>query len=172
MTISASPQLGAKVLIPYIYAKSNISVARNSTNTSGTGGVDDDEEVTHATVTIPGGLLVGSTSIFIYAFFRSTSSVSTKTFGLRVGGTSYGTISATTNAGNQLALFLHADNASNDQKAVNNAAGAFQGAGSIFDGSKDFSQDIDFTFTSRWGAAVASETITLESYLIWVFPGQ
>lgn len=159
--------------IPYILAgsKSNVTVTRNSTNTTGTGGVDDDEEVTLRTIVIPAGTLKGNASAFIYGLFRVTNSGSTKQILIRANGTGIGTISTTTAIANQLALFLHADNSAGVQKAANNASGAFNGSASaMLDITLDNTQPITLTLTCKWTAAVASEQIKHESSMVWIFP--
>lgn len=168
MTVSTNPVLGAKVLAPYILAKSNVPAARNSANAAG-----DSTEATLATITLPAGLLSGSTSIFVYALFRATGSASTKSYYLRLGGTSFGQTTSTTNPAVQLNVVIHADNAANDQKLPNNVIAGFTGnASAMIDGSKDCSVPIDITFGCHWNAATLSETITLESYMVVVYPGQ
>ena len=157
-----------KALVPYIFAKSNAPQTRNSQNVAGdaTGSV-------LATVTLPPGLLSGHTSIFVYALWRVTSSANVKTLTTKLGGTSFGNHSPTTNISNQTALFIHADNAANDQKLVNNAVAGMTGAGStMIDQSKDCSVAIDITFECNWAGAIGSGSIVLESYRVWVFPGQ
>lgn len=155
-------------LVPYILAKSNAPATRNSGNVAG-----DGTAAVLATVTLPPNLLSGSTSVYAYALWRVTSSVNVKTLILKLGGSSFGNISPTTNIANQHGVFIHADNAANDQKAVNNAVAGMTGAGStMVDQSKDCSVAIDITFECNWAGAIASESIVLESYMVWVFPGR
>lgn len=167
MTLSVNPVLGAKALVPYILAKSNVSAARNSANAAG-----DATAAALATITLPANLLSGSTSIFVHAFWAVTSSANTKTFLAKLGATSIASHSATTTVGNQTAFFLHADNSATAQKGVNSAVGQFGGTGTKLSTTKDCSVAINLTLECNWAGATASETITLESYLIWVFPGQ
>lgn len=154
-------------LVPYILAKSNAPVTRNSGNVAG-----DATASVLATVTLPPNLLSGNTSIYVYALWRVTSSANVKTLTAKLGGTSFGNVSPTTNVANQHGIFIHADNAANDQKAVNNAVAGFTGAGAMIDQAKDCSVAIDLTFECNWAGAIASESIVLESYMVWVFPGR
>lgn len=167
MTVNINPRLGVRASTPYILAKSNVPITRNSANAAG-----DATASVLATVTLPANLLTGSTSIYVHALWRVTSSANVKTLINKLGGTSFGNHSPTTNIANQTALFVHADNASNDQKLVNNAvAGMVSSASAMIDGSKGCSVPIDWTFECNWAGAIASESITLESYMVWVFPG-
>lgn len=161
--------------IPYLLAgsKSNVTFTRNSTNTTGTAGIDDDEETTLRTIVIPAYTLQKSVSAFIYGLFRVTSSVATKNIIVRANGTSIGSLIATTNVANQIGIFLHADDAVNKQKGVNSVTAAFNGAGAtMLDLTFDNSQPITLTFTCKWTAAASGESIKHESSMVWIFPDQ
>ena len=168
MTATVSPVLGALPNVPYIFAKSNVAAQRASVN-----GAGDATSQALATITLPPNLLSGNTSIFVHALFRSTSSANAKTLNAKLGGSSFGSLSVTTNIANQIAEFIHADNASNKQKLANAANGAFHSAAStMIDQTKDCSVAIDLTLECNWAGATLSETIALESYMVIVYPGQ
>lgn len=150
---------------PYILTKSNTAVSRNSVNAAG-----DATEQTMATINLPAGLLTGNTSIHIYAMWQATSSANTKTYSVRVTATNIGSHTSTTTADNQTSVFYHA-NGSSAQKFVNNAVADFQGAGAHGTTSKDGTTALSITLGCNWAGATLSETITLESYFVMVYPG-
>lgn len=167
MTVNINPRLGVRASTPYILAKSNVPATRNSANVAG-----DATSAVLATVTIPANLLSGNTSAYVFALWRVTSSANVKTLSAKLGGTSIGNLSPTTNVANHAGIFIHADNSASDQKIPNGASIGMAGvAGTMLDYAKDCSVPIDLSFECNWAGAIASETITLESYMIWVFPG-
>lgn len=151
----------------WIYEKRNVAARRSSANAAG-----DATSTALATITLPKNILAGSNSVYVHAFFRSTNSANTKTFAAKVGGTTIGSTTATTNVGVQLSIPLHADNAANDQKAVNSAAAGWDAAGgTVLDIAKDGTGALDITIECNWAGATAAETIDLESYMVEVLPG-
>lgn len=150
---------------PYILTKSNTAVTRNSANAAG-----DATEQTMATITLPAGLLTGETSIHIHAMWSATSSANTKTYTVRLSSTSIGSHSSTTTVSNQTSLLCHANGAS-AQKFVNNAVADFSGAGALGSSAKNANTALSVTLGCNWAGATLSESISLESYFVMVYPG-
>jgi hypothetical protein len=159
--------------IPIVFAKSTTPVVRSSTNTSGTGGVDDNEEVTLATITIPAGTLQNRMSMWLHAMWTNTGGASTKTMIVRINGASVGTLAATTNPNNQISMVIHSNNALNAQKVVNNAGGGWDASsgGAMISPTADNNSDVTITLSCTWGAAANGENITLQEYMLMLVPG-
>lgn len=168
MTIAIAPQLGGNVLTPYCIYKSNTLVSRTSIN--------DAADATPSNLllyTIPANLLVGNTSIFLWGLTNCTGDAS-KTYSVKLGGTSMGTLAVTTVNVNQIAQFIHADGTSNGQFSPGNPQTAFHAgtSGALITNNQDCTQPVDLTITIQWAGATAAETVELKAGMIWVFPGQ
>ncbi len=153
---------------PYLLYKSNVPVSRTSVNGAGDATPSD-----LMSVTLTAGVLVGSTTIFVYGLINSVGDAS-KTYSVKLGGTSMGSLAVTATNVNQLAQFIHANNSSVGQISPANPQTAFHAgtSGALGTNNQDCTLPVDLTITIQWAGATSAETVELLSAMVWVFPGQ
>lgn len=131
-------------------------------------------ETTLATVTIPAGVMGISGGIEIRTVWSVTNSANAKTLRVRFGGgagTAYVSIGVTTSATVSDIHRIRNRGAANSQvSSFASAAGSFTTTGgAIVTSSVDTTAAVDVVITGQ--LANSGETITLESYEVWLLPG-
>lgn len=150
-------------------------LAQNSNPISITGTVTDQtgpSGTARAIITIPAGILLANGSAEIETFWTYTNSANAKNLRVRYGGTSgtsYLNTSPTTTNCVQNVCIIRNSNATNSQKGFLAAASSHFGSGA---GTTTSAIDTTATVDIVIGGQLTNtgETITLESYTIWVRP--
>lgn len=130
-------------------------------------------ETALATVTIPGGAMGLNGGVFVMSSWTVTNSANNKTLRVRFGGAS-GTAhmqqAVTAVASVSDARRIRNRNATNSQVSSFSisASGFGTSSGALATSSVDTTQAVDIVFTG--GLANTGETITLESYEVWLLP--
>lgn len=153
-------------MTPCSVAQSYPSASRTSANSAG-----DATFSVLASVTVPGGLMNLNSKIVIIADWDFPVSSSTKTLAVDFGGSNISAPAVTTpNRAGKFLLEIQNINSLSIQKTFNAIEYGItpntRASSSINTGS-----DVIIDFKCKWGAAVASETITLLGYSIWHYPG-
>lgn len=131
-------------------------------------------ETTLATVSIPAGAMGTNGGLLIFSSWTTTNSANNKTPRIRlggIGGTAFMAATYTTVATFSDARRIRNRNSASSQVASTGAATAvpFGGTSSaITTGTIDTSTAQDLVLTAQLG--LGSETITLESYEVWLLP--
>jgi hypothetical protein len=152
-------------------AVARLLAASAATGMSHTGNTN---ETALATISIPGGAMGLNGGLLIYTTWTYTNSGNNKTLRVRFGGAS-GTqyLASTTTTTATLSDFRKIRNRNSASAQIGNTAG---GAGSTFGttasavttSSVDTTAAVDLVISAQ--LASAGETITLESYEVWLLP--
>lgn len=140
-------------------------LARTATAKSHTG---DLIETVLATVKIPAGVLGEAGSVRIHTLWSHTNSANNKTMKVKVGAVEYLSAVATTSPASSVVTHIYnRDNANNQVGGSGNGSyGALSAA--LPTGTLDTGEEFDLTITAQ--LALATETITLEGYVVEVLP--
>lgn len=126
-------------------------------------------ETTLATITVPAGAMGANGQVEIWALFSVTNNANVKTPRIRLGGSAFYSASLASTASAQCIVRIANRNAANSQVSF---AGVVSGIGSsssaVATGAIDTSAAVSITITGQ--LAVATDTITLESYIVKVYP--
>lgn len=126
-------------------------------------------ETTLATITIPANTLGANGQLELEALFSYTNSANSKTLRAKFGGTQYLNLTLTTTAASQSLVRIANRNAANSQ--VGNIVGSNgfgNSSGTLVTSAIDTAADVNLTITGQ--LANTGETITLESYIVRVYP--
>lgn len=151
-----------------LYAQSNnpISITGTLNDQTGSSGT------ARATVTLPSNILLDNGSVEIETLFSYTNSANAKNLRIRFGGTSgtvYLNTSPTTTACVQNLCYIRNNNAANSQKGFLAAASSHFGSSSgLTTSSIDTTTSVDILIGGQ--LTNIGETITLESYAVWIRP--
>lgn len=163
----ASPGANATALRAALAKQGAGAFAQDATAQSITGTLT---ETTLATITIPAGSLGPNGSFEIETLWTVTNSANTKTLRVKLGSTAFANIAATTSASAQLHTRVANRNSAASQVGFPsaNSSGFGVSSAAVTTGAVDTSQDAIVTITGQ--LASAGETITLESYVVKLFP--
>ena len=143
-----------------------IAITGTVTDQSGPSGTD------RAIITIPAGILLANGSAEIETLWSYTNSANAKNLRVRFGGTSgtvYLNTSPTTTGCVQNVCIIRNSNATNSQKGFLAAASShFGSAASTTTSAIDTTAAVDIVIGGQ--LTNTGETITLESYTIWIRP--
>lgn len=144
-----------------------IILAQSAVSTSHTG---DLVETTLATVTVPALAMGPNGRIEIVSEWSFPSSSNSKTLRIKFGGVIYMSMGLTTDTTLRQFTSISNVNSNSSQKgyATGLAGGFGVSSGTIATSAIDTSASQDITFTAL--LASAAETITLESYIIKLYP--
>lgn len=127
-------------------------------------------ETTLATVTIPAGAIGANGQVEVEALFSYTNNTNNKTPRVKFGGNNVVGSAGTTSFGQSLRARISNRNAANAQ--VTTPISLTPGAGTLVNAHQTFavdtSQPVDIVFSGILN--VATDTITLESYSVKLFP--
>src|SRR6185437_11168575 len=156
---------GVAILCPLavLIAQSYAGWTRSSVNAAG-----DANFVTLVSVVLPGGTMGPNSRLEICPDWDYPNSASTKTFNVNFGGNSVGQIPQTT--GNVTAdwiLQVKNANSLSAQKIFNSINYGLGATNTRLVTAVDTTIDQNIDFAVKWGAAIASEAITLSGYSIW-----
>jgi hypothetical protein len=128
----------------------------------------DTNEFTAATCTIPAGALGANGRVEVDALFSYTNSANAKTLKVKFGGTIFHQAAPTTTATDRVLTFTANRNTTNSQ--VGPAPGLSSGTstGTAVTASVDTTAAVDITITEQ--LALNTETVTLESYSVRLYP--
>jgi hypothetical protein len=145
---------------PRILAQSAVAVSHTG----------DTNETTLATVTIPAGAMRANGSVEIISQWSGTASANNKTRKVKFGATVYHGVAATTSPLVRVFTRIMNRGAANSQVGPNNndANGWTASAGSLQTSAVDTTAAVSITFTGQ--LASAGETITLENYVVKLYP--
>lgn len=172
LSLPSTVDLSSKTLpgVWRLVAASAVAVTRNSVNAAG-----DATETSLVNAALPGNSLGANGLLWARATWSYTNSASVKTLRTRwngLAGTRIREDAVSTTASVRTEARLQNVNATNSQKAANafNAgrSGWDASTGGVATSSADTTASVDIAFTAAWAGAVAGESITLESYEIWV----
>ncbi len=121
-------------------------------------------------VTIPGGIMRENSTLAITPFWSHTNSASSKTLALYVDNQSGGSPAVTTSNVTRHLYQLHNANGLQSQKMVNASNGYASSNNPVLTYAIDTRRPFTIDFRTRWGAAVASEVICLEGFIIELLP--
>lgn len=131
--------------------------------TGGTG------ETTLATITVPAGALGANGRVVIEVDFTHTNSANAKTLRVKWGSSTSYSPAPTTTAGTSAQIIIANRNVTNSQrvltKQLNSANSTAYGSGTP---TQDTTASVDITITGQ--LALGTETITLESYQVLLYP--
>lgn len=146
---------------------SSIILAQSAVAVSHTG---DTNETTLATVTIPAGAMGANGQIEIETLWSYTNSGNNKNFKVKFGGVSFTNATATTTATAQTLTRIANRNSAASQVGfvASSSNGLGTSTGSVVTANVDTSADVTLLITGS--LALGSETITLESYIVKLFP--
>jgi hypothetical protein len=144
----------------YVLAQSAVASSVTGTTT----------ETTLASVTLPGGAMGANGQIEIISLWSYTNSANNKILKVKFGGQQLAAITNTTTATEQ--LLNRAANRNNSSSQVSFSAFSTGGIGTSTNAINTFAvnSDSDVTIALTGQLANTGETITLESYIIKVFP--
>lgn len=153
--------------LPQLIGQSFSRWTRSSVNAAG-----DASYTTLASVTVSGGTMGLNSKILITADWSFSQSTSTKYMSADFGSTSVSII--TVNSASYPATKIMTDimnmNSLSIQKTHNTHTYGVA-AGPHLASAVPTADDAVIDFKCKWGAAIASETITLLGYSIWHYPG-
>lgn len=136
-----------------------IDVTRNSLNDA-----TDLNEVTLATMVVPGGVLKLGSSVEVFAIFENTNSALVKTFNIRINGTGMSVFTNTINQSYGIRQPFHVHDANNVLELNNGSVGTGAFSGLTF--SKTIADVVaagfTITLTCKWSAAALGEFIRLK----------
>ncbi|MDH7640535.1 hypothetical protein [Sphingomonas oryzagri] len=138
-------------------------LCQNAVAASHTG---DTIEWTAATCTVPANAMAPNGQIEIVPDWSYTNNSNTKTIRVRFGGTSFASSAYTTSAQGQVLVRIANRNATNSQ--VGTSAGFATSSGTPTTSAIDTTASVPITLTCQ--LAVTTDTCTLESYIIKLFP--
>lgn len=142
------------------------SVAQSAVAVPHTG---DTVETTLAPIVIPGGLLGPNGQVLVEYLISWPSSGNNKTFRVKFGGTLYQSMVVTTGVHLQPHVRVANRGAANSQVGAGTSNTGYISAGSaIVTSAVDTDEDVTILITGQ--LANAGETITLEGYIVTVFP--
>lgn len=148
--------------------QSYAAAIRSSTNGVGTN--DTDYQVL-ATVTVPGGTMGPNSRLEIITNWDYTSSASVKTLAMDWGGLNVSGPTYSTTASVALRVAIMNANSLTAQKILNGSTFASPSGTAHISATSNTANDVAIDFKVKWGANVASESITLIGYSIWHYPG-
>lgn len=154
-----------------VLAQSATSITRNSDNAT------DTSESTLATVTVPAYRMGPNGRVRITTVWSVTNSATSKITRIRFGGTSgtlYHSTGQTTTASLRTMTEIANRNSASSQVGMSTSAtGGFgTSTGAVVTSSVATTSAADIVFRAVWGANVAGESITLESYLVEILYGE
>lgn len=146
--------------VPRVIAQSAAAVPHTGTTS----------ETTLATITLPAGSMGANGRIEIDALWSVTNSANTKNTRVRLGGTEIYRSTLTTSAALRHLTMAHNRNSQASQVAMDKftANGTGASGNAVTTAAVDTSAEQTITLTAQ--LASAAETITLESYIVTVFP--
>lgn len=146
---------------PRLIAQSYAPVTRSSNNST------DNTYTTLATVTVKGGTMGLNDKIVIEQDWKYTNSASTKNMRVDWGGNWITAAPATTTDRSCIMLAIKNANSLTSQTMLNSTT---YGSGAEVTTSVNTAQDVAIDLRCNWGANVASESITLVGYSVWLYP--
>lgn len=152
---------GVSVVQPYVLARSAVAVSCPA---------DTTEDVL-ATVTIPAGAMGISGAVRVTTVWTITNSANAKTLRMRFGGTSgtaYLSTAATTSASFSDCHLISNRGSASSQVGSAQAIGLGGSAAAVITSSVDTASATTIVISGQ--KASAGETLTLESYLVELFP--
>lgn len=163
----ANPGANATALRAALAKQGAGAIAQDATPQSITGTLT---ETTLATITIPGGLMGANGQVEIVAFWSFTSSANIKTLKVKFGAATIQNSSQTTNTVQQTYLRVANRNSAASQVAfvVGATSGLGATGGAVVTAANDTASDVQIQITGQ--LANTGETITLESYIVKLFP--
>lgn len=159
---------------PRVLARSFVAIPRNSVNDA-----TDANETQLVAVTIPANTLGANGFIRVTGMWSYTNSATTKTMRVRfgasgagTGGTGYHSQSATTTASQMQQTIIGNRNATNSQVGPTSAGtgGWSTSATAFVTSAVDTTAAAEVHFGCLFGGAASAQTITLEGYVVEVFP--
>lgn len=163
MTVSTDPRKTGIAVGPTLLAASAVAVSVTGTTA----------ETTLATVTIPAGAMGLNGGLLIYTTWGYTNSVNAKTPRVRLGGaagTIYMALPQSTTASLHDLRRIRNRNSAASQVGAASATGGMSTAssGAAVTSTVDTAAAVDLVLTGA--LALNTETITLESYEVWLLP--
>ncbi len=155
-------------LVPKLIGQSYAPTLRTSNNNASA--PLDTDFVTLASIVVPGGTMGLSSKMVIVADWDCTSSASTKTFALDFGGANVSAPSATTSVAGKFLIEIQNLNSLSIQKTMNTVVYALT-TNPRLSTTVNTAADVLIDFKCKWGASIASDSITLLGYSIWHYPG-
>lgn len=152
-------------LSPVLVAQSFAAVVRSSTNGVVTN--DTDYQVI-GTVNVTG--MRANSKLVVVSDWDFTNSANVKWIATDWGGSNIAAPSYTTNASVKLMIEICNANSLSAQKIMNASTFATAYTAAHTSATKDTSGTVAIDFKVKWGANVASETITLVGYSVWHYP--
>lgn len=162
----AAPGANATALRAALAAQGAGAIAQSAVAVPLTGTLT---ETTLATITIPAGAIGPNGSVEILTLWSYTNSANTKTMKVKLGATAINTAAGTTTATSQQFARVANRNSAASQIAFSNSTSGFgNSAGANITSAVDTSASVDITITGT--LTNTGETITLESYVVKIFP--
>lgn len=145
----------------------SVILAQSAAPVSHTG---DTAEATLASVTIPAGSIGANGQIEVITLWSTTNSANTKTLRVKLGATAFMAAAATTTLTEQTYTRIANRGAANSQVGYNSAniSGFGSTTGAATTGAIDTTADVTLAITGQ--LALATETLTLESYIVKLYP--
>lgn len=127
-------------------------------------------ETTLATIAIPAGSMGGNGQFEVITVWSYTNSANNKVLRVKLGATQFTVGTMTTTASSQLYTRVANRNSAASQvaHAAGNAPGFASSSGAVTTGTIDTSTDQNITITGQ--LALGTESITLESFIVKLFP--
>ncbi|WIA57837.1 hypothetical protein N6H05_08585 [Sphingobium sp. WTD-1] len=162
LTMASATALRAELKSPYILAQHG---AASAALTGGTAALD------FVTVTLPGGALGPNGSIEIETYWTCTENANTKTVSITLDGSVMQTFGLTTNGKAGALMRLANRNSASAQLISRNATTSPYGSSTVAHGTAAIDTSVDKVLTIRGQLANGADSLTLEGYIIKVFPG-
>lgn len=144
---------------------SNVIIAQSAVSASITGTLT---ETTLATITVPANAMGANGRIEIHTMWSTTNSANNKTLRVKFGGTTFQTITMTTNASIQVPMVIANRNATNSQVASpNSSTGSGATTNAVQTSAIDTTAAVTILLTGQ--LANTGEAITLEAYSVKLF---
>ena len=140
---------------------------RTSTNGVAT---NDTDYQTLKTVTLPGGMMGANSKLVIIPDWDYLNSAATKTLAVDFGVTNISAVPATTTVMGKILIEVQNLNSLVSQKTMNGSSYGLT-ANARIASTENTASAVSIIFKCKWGANIASETITLLGYSIWHYPG-